>query len=123
MRHALLMLLACSPLGAIAQDTAATDLLVGEWNLDAAACEQARVTYTADGRHESLENVGDGWTTRASGTWTREGDNVVVNFEGQTQTLEVVEVDATRLVLRNPDPGQMEALGMEQVEFVRCPER
>jgi hypothetical protein len=123
MRRALLMLLACSPLAALAQVPAAQDPLVGEWNLDAAACNQARVTYTADGRHESLENVGDGWTTRASGTWTRDGESVAVTFEGQTQTLEIVELDATRLVLRNPDPAQMEALGMEHVEFVRCPER
>lgn len=122
MRPALLMLLACGPFAVTAQDLA-NDPLVGEWNLDADACEQARVTYTADGRHESLENVGDGWTTRASGTWTRDGDAVVVTFEGQTQTLQVIELDATHLVLRNPDPAQMEALGMDRVEFVRCPER
>ena len=42
---------------------------------------------------------------------------------GSTRTFEVVEVDQRRLVLRNPDPEQMQELGMEQVEFVRCPAR
>lgn len=112
-------LMLCAPLAAFGQD----DGLVGEWNLDPAACDDQRITYTADGRHESLQRGADGWTTVASGRYSRAGDTVTVSFEGEAQALEIVALDADTLVLRNPDPEQMQALGMERVEFVRCPPR
>ena len=116
-------LLAAAPLALTSHAVAQDDGLVGEWNLDADACAQARVTYTADGKHQSLQRGENGWETLASGSYTRSGKTVTVNFEGQEQALEIVELDADTLVLRNPDPAQMEALGVERVEFVRCPPR
>ena len=97
--------------------------LVGEWNLDATACEQARIAYTADGRHQSLQRGDDGWTTSASGSYTLDGERLEVEFQGQRETLEVVSLDDTTLVLRNADPEVRSAAGVEQVRFVRCPAR
>lgn len=97
--------------------------IVGEWNLDAAACDQARIAYTADGRHESLQRSEAGWDTSASGSYRLDGDTLVVEFEGQSETLEVVRLDDTSLVLRNADPARRSAAGVEQVGFVRCPAR
>ena len=111
-------LLACCPTALLAQDD-----LVGEWNLDEAQCEHTRITYTDDGRHESLQHGDGGWETTASARYRREGDRIVVDADGQSQTLEIVELAPTRLKLRNPDPEAMAALGVEHVTFVRCPAR
>jgi len=110
-----LALLAAAPLHAAS--------LVGEWNLDAARCDDARIAYTADGRHESLQRGDDGWATLASGSYTLEGKTLVVEFQGQSETLEVVALDAGRLVLRNADPARRSASGVDEVAFVRCPAR
>lgn len=115
---ALVAALAAAPIVATAQEG-----IVGEWNLDAAACAQSRVTYTEDGRHEALVNEDGKWKTLAAGRYTLDGDTISVEADGQSQSLEVVTVDAGKLVLRNPDPAQMEQLGVEQVVFVRCPAR
>lgn len=97
--------------------------IVGDWNLDAAACDQARVAYTSDGRHESLQRDGDVWTTAASGRYRVEDGTLVVEFQGQSETLEIVSLDDTTLELRNADPARMSEAGVDSVRFVRCPAR
>ena len=97
--------------------------IVGEWNLDEAACAEARVTYTDDGRHESLHKADDGWNTLASGSYRLDGTALVVEFQGQSETLEVVSLDQGSLVLRNADAARMSEAGVEPVRFVRCPPR
>lgn len=118
MRCTAILLLALSPALALAQDS-----VVGEWNLDESACEHTRITYTDDGRHESLQHGADGWAATAAGSYRHEGNTIVVDAGGVEQTLEIVELTADRLKLRNPDPAQMAALGVEHVTFVRCPPR
>lgn len=110
------LLFAAAPLGAAE--------IVGEWNLDEGACEQARIGYTADGRHESLLREGDAWTTTASGRYRVEDDDtLVVEFEGQAETLQIVALDEATLELRNADAARMDAMGVDSVVFVRCPPR
>lgn len=102
---------------------AAADAIVGEWNLDAAACEQARIAYTEDGRHESWQREGEGWTTTASGQYRVEDGSLVVEYQGQSETLEIVSLDGDTLELRNADPARMSDAGVDSVRFVRCPAR
>lgn len=118
MRLTTALLLACCPTVLLAQER-----VVGEWNLDESACEHTRITYTDDGRHESLQHGEDGWTTTASAGYRQDGNTIVVEADGVEQKLEIVEIKPDRLILRNPDPEAMAALGVEAITFVRCPPR
>ncbi len=101
----------------------ASDSLVGEWSTDAAGCATARVTYTADGRHEGLVFEDGQWRTLATGSYRLEGERLVVRAGDVEDRLVILEADAERLVLRNADAARMRALGVDAVNFVRCAAR
>lgn len=101
----------------------ASDTVVGEWSTDAAGCAAARVTYTAEGRHEGLIFEDGHWRTLASGSYRLEGDRLVVRAGDVEDRLVIIAADAERLVLRNADPVRMQALGVDAVNFVRCAAR
>lgn len=116
----------CSLAAAVALGTAMplhAATIIGEWNLDAAACADARVTYTAAGRHESLLRGPGGWSTAASGSYELDGETLTVEFQGQSEMLEVVRLDEDTLELRNAEPKRMDEAGVDSVRFVRCPAR
>jgi len=101
----------------------ASDALVGDWSTDAESCATARVTYTADGRHEGLSFENGEWLVLATGSYRREGDRLMVRAGDIEDRLVILSVDAEHLLLRNEDEARMTALGIESVAFVRCPPR
>lgn len=93
---------------------------VGEWGVSAATCANSRLIFTADGKHKTKMLDGGAWQELASAPYTRSGNLIVISYEEHTDELEVLEESANKLVIRNLDPAQMKALGVERVELIRC---
>ena len=107
----------------VAAEGDAPGSIVGEWNPDASLCNDSRMTFTADGRHEALMDDGDGWQVLASGRYEQDGANLVIRFEGEVQQREIVSVGAQALVLRHDDTALAKVTGGYEVTLHRCPGR
>lgn len=101
--------------------SAAAAELAGDWSVDAASCAESRIRYTADGGHEGLVFEEGRWVTLATGRYRREGDSLTVVAGETEERLEILQLDAGTLELRNADPERMRAAGVDSVRFVRCP--
>jgi hypothetical protein len=98
------------------------DPFVGEWAPDKASCSEARLVFTADGRHEALMREADDWVVLSEANFQREGSVVrVFDASGSLmETLAIVAMSPTRLVLRNADQSRHDAIGIDALELARC---
>jgi|GEM_PF-6251785 len=110
--------------------THAADAFFGEWMLDEALCEEARVFWTADGIHGALAYEDGRWVEIVSTPYSREGDVVtysVVPFGiGGSGDAEAV-TERVRITMQGTDRLTAENLDREPpdntVEYIRCPAR
>ena len=93
--------------------------IVGEWSPDASMCDEVRLAWTADGRHESMSFDDGRWQVAASAPYRRDGDAFVVSYQGVIERIRHVDLGEGRARFendRNKPP-------LDKVEMVRCPPR
>ena len=108
----------------------AADPFVGEWMLDEAFCEEARLFWTADGIHGALSYEDGRWIEIVSTPYSREGDVITYSmapFEiGGSDDAQAV-TERIRITMQGRDRLTVENLGLEApdntIEYIRCPAR
>jgi hypothetical protein len=114
-------LIAAMAVGSLAAAAVASQpaAIVGEWSPEASLCDEVRLVWTADGRHESMSFDDGRWQVAASAPYRREGDAFVHTYQGVTERMRFVDLGNGRARFdndRNKPP-------LDKVELVRCPPR
>tara|TARA_Y100001933_G_scaffold250827_1_gene287586 strand:+ start:179 stop:547 length:369 start_codon:yes stop_codon:yes gene_type:complete len=99
---------------------AESDPLVGEWSLEPGGCAESRMAFDFEGLYD-LRVAEDGrWKSLYGGRWTRDGDTLVFETDGERERFGVESASAERMVLVSRDGPVDRELGVGVLDLTRC---